>query len=399
MKDTVVSYIVRRYLRFDKSIPFISISAILAFLGVMVGVMVLIIAMALMNGVDKEFERKLSVMNYPLTIVPDLYSLDINILYKLRESFPDLKFSPYISSHAILQKGRVLNGGIVFGVDFMSEAEINPVFKKAVNGVSFDKKSLIIGKKNYETMFSNSKDGMLIFTSLEPTGLSFMPTIKKFEIAGYFESGLSAYDKAYMYADINMIRKLKHLEDNEIEGIHVYSYKPFEDIKKLELFLKDSGVSIIGWWEQNENFFSALAMEKKALFIVLMLIIVVASLNIISSLLMTVMNRRKEIALLLSLGASKLEIKKIFFYLGFIIGGFGTLFGVIFGFLGIFLLSNFNIVAIPEGVYGFSKLPFELSSLDLTLIILGSITIVSLSSYYPAKLASDIDVLDVLRNE
>ncbi|MCI6989669.1 MAG: FtsX-like permease family protein, partial [Campylobacter sp.] len=152
-------------------------------------------------------------------------------------------------------------------------------------------------------------------------------------------------------------------------------------------------------WEQNGNFFSALALEKRALFIVLMLIILVASLNIISSLLMTVMNRRQEIALLLSLGASKSEIKKVFFGLGSVIGCGGMLFGLVLGLIGVYILGNFNIVNLPADVYGYSSLPMELSLKDLILIIVGALAIVLISSYYPAKKATEVDVLKTLRNE
>ena len=159
------------------------------------------------------------------------------------------------------------------------------------------------------------------------------------------------------------------------------------------------GQRAIGWWQQNGNFFSALALEKRALFIVLMLIILVASLNIISSLLMTVMNRRHEIALLLSLGASQSEIKRSFFALGASIGGSGIVFGLILGLFGVWLLGNFDIVSLPADVYGSAKLPMELSIMDLLFIIMGAVVIVAFSSYYPAKKAAQIDVLQTLRNE
>lgn len=126
-------------------------------------------------------------------------------------------------------------------------------------------------------------------------------------------------------------------------------------------------------------------LEKKALFIVLMLIIIVASLNIISSLLMTVMSRRKEIALLLSMGASYKEIKQIFLKLGTIIGFSGIAVGVGLGFLGMWILDTFNIISLPADVYGTSKLPLDLSTLDFISILIGAVIIVIISSYYPAK--------------
>jgi putative ABC transport system permease protein len=130
-----------------------------------------------------------------------------------------------------------------------------------------------------------------------------------------------------------------------------------------------------------------------------MLIILVASLNIISSLLMTVMNRRHEIALLLSLGASKKEIKKTFFTLGITIGGSGIFFGTLLGLLGLFILGHFDIITLPADVYGTSKLPLDLSWIDFASIITGAIGIVLFSSYYPAKKATEVDILQTLRHE
>lgn len=130
-----------------------------------------------------------------------------------------------------------------------------------------------------------------------------------------------------------------------------------------------------------------------------MLIILVASLNIVSSLLMLVMNRRSEIALLLALGASKIEIKKSFFILGIFIGGSGMVVGTLLAFIVLGILGNFNIIELPADVYGSSQLPLDLSVVDFILTLLGSAVIVALSSYYPAKKATEVSILDTLRNE
>ena len=130
-----------------------------------------------------------------------------------------------------------------------------------------------------------------------------------------------------------------------------------------------------------------------------MLIILIAAINIISSLLMTVMNRRSEIALLISLGASQNEIQKLFLILGITIGIGGILAGVMFGFSGLWFLSNFDVISLPKDVYPTSTLPLDLSVQDFLFIISGAFIIVLLSAYYPAKKASEVDVLKVLRNE
>ena len=399
MKKSLVKYLVFKYLRFDKEQPFISLSMILAFLGVCVGICVLLVAMAIMNGFDKEFEKRFFIMNYPITIMPKFYStIDDEFVRSLKNKFNDLEFSPYISTQVISKNGQKLEGGVVFGVNFKDEIKINEVVKNAIKDKNLSKFDILIGNGLVNDFNLKLNDKLLlIFSSLNPNGLSILPKTKRFDVKAKFNSGLAFYDKAYMYVDVNTLRKILNYSDI-YDGIHIYSNNAFKDVEKIRNFLGDEYL-VLGWWELNKNFFSALALEKRALFIVLMLIILVASLNIVSSLLMIVMNRRSEIALLLSLGASRLEIKKIFVYLGMLVGFSGMMIGVILAFIALFVLGNFDIIKLPEDVYGTSKLPLDLSFYDFIFTIFGSIIIIVLSSYYPAKKATEINILDTLRNE
>lgn len=400
MQKNLSFYLVKKYLRFDKSQPFITVISFLAFFGVAIGLMVLMVAMAIMNGFDKEFEKKLFTMNYPLSI----YSRSFNPvsemdLQRLEAQFPQLKFSPYISTQVIIKKGNRLEGGMLFGVYFEQEAKINTILAEAIKDKTLDKYDLITGSEIAKThQFSADEKATLIFTKNDPGGMSLIPKMKRFNYQGSFRSGLMAYDKAYMYTTLDSLAQVLQYEEGKYDGIHIYSEDPFADIEKIRSVLPDD-LGIVGWWQMNGNFFAALALEKRALFIVLMLIILIASLNIISSLLMTVMNRRKEIALLLSLGAYKHEIKNTFFYLGIVIGGGGMLFGIVLGFLALFLLGSFDLISLPADVYGTAKLPLDLSMLDFWLTVVGTTIIVALSSYYPAYKATQINVLDTLRNE
>lgn len=394
------AYLVKKYLRYDKSQPFITISALLAFFGVAVGLMVLIVAMAIMNGFDKEFERKLFTMNYPLTIHQNSFTpVMADDLNTLSTKFPNLKFSPFISSQVIAKRGSKLEGGLLFGVDFTKELLINSVLREGVADTKIDKYDIVVGaqiKKNY---FLQDLDKLtLIFTQSDPGGLSLIPKMKRFNYKASFESGLIAYDKMYMYTTLEGLGRILGYQDGVYDGIHVYSDAPFEDIERIRSVLPEH-LSVVGWWQMNGNFFAALALEKRALFVVLMLIILIASLNIISSLLMTVMNRRQEIALLLSLGVYKKEIKKTFFYLGVVIGGGGMLFGILLGFLSMYVIGSFDIIDLPADVYGSSKLPLELSLSDFVMIVVGALTIVLFSAFYPAHKAAQIDALETLRNE
>ena len=393
-----VNFIIKRYLRFDKKHPFIYISFILAFLGILTGVATLIIAMGIMNGMDKEFEKKLKVMNYPITVYSSLTKVDDNTLKLLKKHFPTFKYSPYLESSAVVQYDGSLDGVLLYGVDFDKEAKINYIFKRAIKNINkiglFD---VVLGERLFNELgISKNEKVIMIFSKISPFGFGVSPLIKKVKVISYFKSGLVAYDKGIAYMNINGLKRI--LNQDYYSGIHIWTPNPFKDIEKIKKILPP-GVGVIGWWQQNGNFFAALKMEKRALFLVLMLIIIVASLNIISSLLMMIMSKRKEIALMMSLGASKREIKAIFLKLGVIIGILAIISGSILGLFGIWLLKNFDIVKLPADVYGVSRLPVDLSFIDFILINIGAFIIVLLSSVYPAKKAANTDVLETLRYE
>ncbi len=398
-----------KYLRFDKTQPFISITAILAFLGVGIGVMVLLIAMAIMNGMSKEFEKKLFVMNYPLSLFATSHQgISLEVLEALQKQFPHLLFSPFLQMQVVARNGNDMSAGMIFGVDIQRERQINEIFAKALRGydlqtINQQKFPIIVGSALFERFFLNKGDKLtLFFTKLEPTGLVFSPVMKRFDVLGFFDSGIKAYDLGYLYTNLESLARIRNIKQGVFDGIHIYSTQPMEDIKHIKqalLHIPHHGIGIEGWWQQNGNFFAAMALEKRALFIVLMLIILMASLNIVSSLLMVVMNRRKEIALLLSMGMCDTQIRRTFFWLGNVIGFAGIILGLFLAGIGLYLLDTFPIISLPADVYGITKLPLDLAWSDLILTILGAVLIVCLSSYYPARRAAKIDALYVLRNE
>lgn len=413
----LTTYLLPKYLRFDKAQPFISITAILAILGVGIGVMVLCVAMAIMNGMTKEFERKLFIMNYPISVFSKTYQgVDSQILKALQDTFPNLLFSPYLRYNALSRAGGEMNAAVVIGVDIDLEIKLNEVVREVFStphSQSLDTAKIekfksqsfpaIIGKELQLRHFLEIDDKLtLYFSQVEPNALSLSPLSKRFDIIDIFDSGLKAYNEAYIYTNLSALQKIRRLPSELYDGIHIYSNEPFKDIAPIKEFLSKefpNRVGVEGWWEQNGNFFSAMELEKRALFVVLMLIILMASLNIISSLLMVVMTRRREIALMLSLGMSEKEIKQTFFSLGVFIGGCGIVLGVLLNFISLFVLDTFPIISLPQDVYGTSKLPLELSIFDFFATVFGASVIVCLASYYPARKASKIDALSVLRNE
>ena len=398
-----VNLFIKHYLKYDKDNPFIFVSALLAFLGISAGVMVLMIAMGVTNGTQEEFTKKLFVMNYPLTLTS--YSkdaLDDKVLNKIKQNYPNVKISPFYVTQVIAKNADSVQGSILYGVDFAKEAQINSIFAKAYNKIknkNYSKFSAITGADLAVVLGANIGEKFTIFFSQqEATGFGTMPRQKRFKIISTFKSGLSAYDKGIIYTTKEGFAKVQKKDLKHYDGAHIYTKEPMKIIDSIKSLLPQD-VGIEGWWQQNGGFFRAMQIEKKALFLVLLLIILVASLNIISSLLMTVMSRRSEIALMKTLGASQKEIKAIFFRLGLIIGVLGMIFGTLLGLFGIWLLTTYNIISLPADVYGTSKLPIDLPLTDYIKIIAGTFIIVLLASIYPAIKASKTDPLKVLRNE
>ncbi len=394
-----IRQIIRHYLKYDKENPFIFISALLAFLGIAAGVMVLMIAMGVMNGTQQEFSKKLFVMNYPLTVLPiEENAVNDDLIKTLADKFPHLKFSPYYTTQVITKNEGAVQGSLLYGVDYDKESQLNDVFKQA-RGDGKSKFKVVIGEGlSFEMNAMKGGKVTLYFSEQTAAGFGTMPLQKRFIVDGVFKSGLKAYDKAIMYTTLEAFEKLLKRQEGFYDGLHIYSKDPIKEIETIRKVLPPS-VVIEGWWQQNGNFFAAMEMEKKALFLVLLLIILVASLNIISSLLMTVMSRRSEIALMRTLGTTKKEIRAIFFRLGLIIGAAGIMAGTLMGALGIWALKTFDIISMPEDVYGTSKLPVDLMMSDFGFILLGTSVIIILSSLYPAKKAAQTDPLTVLRNE
>ena len=404
---TFVNKIIKHYLKYDKDNPFIFISSFMAFLGIAAGVMVLMITMGIMKGTQDEFQKRLFVMNYPLTLRPlNQYSTNDELIQKLKTKFPKLKFSPYYRTPVISKSAFQVNGSILYGVDFELESKMNAIFKKSQENTlgTKSKFKIVPGEAALESLFIKKGDKLtLYFTEQQAIGFGTIPLHKRFTIDSTFDSGLTNYDKTIIYTTIKAFQKVLKRPIGHYDGIHIYSANAMKDIKLVNQYLQKSGyangVHIEGWWEQNASFFAAMEMEKQALFLVLLLIILVAALNIISSLLMTVMSRRAEIALMRTLGATSQEIKSIFFRLGAIIGTAGILAGVALGFLGMWILTTFPIITLSEEVYGFSKLPIDLTTTDFISILIGASIIILLSARYPAKKAASTDPLKVLRNE
>jgi putative ABC transport system permease protein len=230
----------------------------------MVGVATLMIAMGIMNGMDREFEKKLKVMNYPITVYSSLTQVDKPLLQKLEKKFPNFKFSPYIETSAIIQKNG-LNGVLLYGVDFKKEAKINYIFKKAIKGIKkvslFD---VVVGKRIFEdTGMYKGEKVIMIFSKLSPFGFGISPVMKKVKVISYFNSGLVAYDKGIAYMNIEGLKRILH--QNYYSGIHIWTPNPFKDIEKIKKYCQKVWALLDGG-SKTETFLPLLKWKKERCF-------------------------------------------------------------------------------------------------------------------------------------
>ncbi len=398
-----------RFLKTRKKDGFINVISIFSFIGISLGVAVLIIVMSVMNGFRTELINKIIGFN-PHAIVKPYYNKLNKKSYKNHKISKSIKNVVYSNDgegvliNKNLTKGLLLKG--YSNKDFESlDIVLNNNFEGSKNLLD---NSISIGK---ELSFNLNLDIGDKVTIMSPTGIhSIIGTFPKqetFEITSIFDSGLSALNENIAYINL---RSLENLFDYNIKNRTLEFYfvdpKNIENHKvNLEEIFKDE--NIYTWSDLNSSLFSALKVERNVMFIILSLIIIVAAFNIISGLTILVKNKTRDICILKSIGVQNYSIKKIFFLIGFIIGTTATIFGVLIGTLFSIYIENirefisniFNISLFPEEIYFLNSMPSEINIHSILLISFCSILTTIIVSIYPAAQASKLDTVVTLKYE
>ena len=410
MISTLEKEITFRYLKTRKKDGFLNIISIFSFIGISLGVAVLIIVMSVMNGFRTELINKIVGFNAHVTVEP--YDTPINI-EKLNNNTLKLISNDLIFSNigeAIVINKDYTKGIVLRGYNNQDFSKLDIVKKGNFIGNSKNliKNYISIGKELSFDLNLEVGDKISIMSSAGiQTIIGNLPKQETFTINSIFDSGLADFDKNIAFINLNTLESFFNFEKKD-RNLEIYLKNPsnIETIKAKvqEIFNNEF---VYTWSDMNSSLFSALKVERNVMFIILSLIIIVAAFNIISGLTILVKNKTREIAILKSIGVLNKSITKIFFLVGIIIGTSATLFGIFLGVmfslyienLRSFLSNIFNISLFPEEIYFLSTMPSEINPGSIFVISICSIIITILVSIFPAIKASKLDPVKALKYE
>ena len=410
MISTLEKEITFRFLKARKKDGFLNVISIFSFIGISLGVAVLIIVMSVMNGFRTELINKIVGFNAHITVKPyenviEIEKLKLNNLKLISD---ELILSN--SGEAIMIKSETSKGIVLRGYKNNDFSKLELVKNKNFlgNRNNLSKNFISIGKELSFTLNLDIGDDITIMSSSGiETIIGNIPKQKTFTVVSIFESGLVDFDNNIAFINLSTLEEFFNLNKDD-RNLEIYLKNPqkIEDQKEIvqKIFKNEF---VYSWSDMNSALFSALKVERNVMFIILSLIIIVAAFNIISGLTILIKNKTKEIAILKTLGLNNNSIKKSFFLTGFSIGFFSTLCGIILGTvislniekIRIFLSKVLNLEIFPSDIYFLDKLPSEINFISLVIIFIISISISAIASYLPAMKISNMKTFRALRYE
>ncbi len=388
---------------------FLKIISLFSFLGIMLGVAILIIVMSVMNGFRSDLTEKIIGLN-PHLILQFNNEKDLKNTKKILSiKYKNINMTESISGEGIILTNNKAKGIFIKGInkkDKFQSFKNKEITKGSLK--DFTAGTVIIGGELAYNLNLQIGDKInIVSSSFIDTPFGSIPMQDNFKIAGLFNSGFYEFDQNLIYLELNDSRSIFGKQDSSVD-LEVFLKNPFlaekykEDIQNI-----NQNIFISTWSDTNKSFFNALKVERNVMFIILTLIIIVAAFNIISGLTILIKNKTKEIAIIKTLGLSEKSIIKSFFLTGFVIGFLATITGVLLGVIFSiyvdeirnFLSMIFGINIFPSDVYYLEKMPSEINFISVSIIFFLSLLITSLASYFPAKTISKMKTTDALKYE
>lgn len=406
-----------RYTRAKRKNHFISFISLTSMVGIALGVAALIIVLSVMNGFQSELRNRILGVASHIEITE--YSNQLSQWQKLSKQVDTLQqvqaSAPYIMAQGMLSNGQAVQGALVRGIQPELENKVADLGSNMKQGQLSDLRpgafNIILGADLAYALGVSVGDKVVLMApqgQFTPTGV--VPRIKQFTVVGLFQIGMYEYDAGLALIHIQDAAKLYRMGD-KVSGLRL----KINDLFKAPAMVQELGKTltpigayyITDWTQQHANFFKAIQLEKRVMFIILTLIVAVAAFNIVSTLVMAVTDKRADIAIMRTLGASPRSIMQIFIIQGALIGIIGTFFGAILGViiaLNIdtiipFIENLFHVQFLAKDVYYISDLPSKLEWSDTVTIIITSVVLSLLATLYPSFKASKINPAEALRYE
>jgi lipoprotein-releasing system permease protein len=400
-----------RNLRPKRKEGFLKVISIFSFVGIMLGVAILIIVMSVMNGFRTELTNKILGFNPHLTIKP-YNNQKINSKFKeqLTKKFSTIQILDSYSGEGVVINNDYAKGIIIKGLDQKNEK--NSIFLKKILVEGENRKikngEVIVGKELAMELNLAVGDKINLLSSVYiSTPFGGVPKQETYSVGGIFSSGFYEFDKNVVF--LNLIETLYFFEKTKSDiNLEVYLLDPLKANEiKDKIGIMNNNFYVYSWIDLNKSFFSALKVERNVMFIILTLIIIVAAFNIISGLTILIKNKTKEIAILKTLGLSNSSIIKSFFLTGFTIGLLATIFGIILGVLfseniesvRVFFSYILNVEIFPSDVYFLEEMPSEISPFAIMVIFAFSLITTTLASLVPAIAISKMSTIKALKYE
>tara|TARA_B110000902_G_scaffold50098_3_gene57369 strand:+ start:68 stop:1351 length:1284 start_codon:yes stop_codon:yes gene_type:complete len=406
-----------RYTRAKRKNHFISFISMTSMVGVALGVAALIIVLSVMNGFQAELRSRILGVASHIEVTENTNMLsNWESLAEQVDAQPNVEASaPYVMAQGMLSYGQAVQGALVRGVLPNQENAVADLGKNMREGQLSDLASgefnIILGADLAYSLGVNVGDKVVLMApqgQFTPTGV--IPRIKQFNVVGLFQIGMYEYDAGLALIHIEDAAKLYRMGD-KVSGLRLKINNLFDaQAMTAELSEKLTPLGayyITDWTQQHANFFKAIQLEKRVMFIILTLIVAVAAFNIVSTLVMAVTDKRADIAIMRTLGASPKSIMQIFIIQGALIGIIGTFFGAVLGIviaLNIdtiipFIENLFHVQFLSKEVYYISELPSKLEWNDTITIVVVSIVLSLIATLYPSYKASKINPAEALRYE
>lgn len=405
------SFIAKRYLLARQKQAFISIISMISILGVGLGVASLIVVVGVMHGFSSELRDKILGINaHMVAAVAGGAMHEYRTAMKRVDAVPGvLGSTPFIYTEVMLSSARGVKGVVLRGVDPATADRVLALPKEMVAGTLADLNApgifpgIIVGRELADRLGLTLGDTVnLMSPSGKESAAGFTPKVKTFSIRGLFRTGMYEYDSTLAYVSIPAAQELLGFKRDIVTGLEL-KVADVENVAALvpaaQAALGGPPVFLRTWIDMNGNLFKALRLEKTAMFVILVMIVLVGSFSIITTLVMLVMEKTRDIAILMSMGATSRSIRRIFMLQGSIIGLVGTTLGYVLGLSVAWSLEKYQFIKIPGDVYPMDHLPVRLDWPDMIVIGVTALALCFLATLYPARQAARLQPAEALRHE